>query len=338
MAEDIALLKSEYEQKKGLYEQLCRELKVQLVEILRQENITLAFPIETRVKSWESIHDKCTRNDITPISLREIADIAGLRIVLLFKPDLEKVCNILTENFAVLKVEDTQNRLSVDQFGYGSVHFELEPKEDWFSLPTLKALKGLQCEVQVRTASQHIWAASSHTLQYKRESDIPVPIRRGINRLAALLEMVDLEFERILFDRQQYVADLEKISVDEPLNSDIIKKILEDEFPPQNLDKSGEDYSELLEDLSAFNVTTAKSLRSILRKNRIKVMEAEANALKKIQTKGEKSGFTFSRDRISRGVFYTLVGLARTALEEEFGQAFRKHMKLRTSHPLEEIN
>ena len=331
MAKDLASLKPEYEQKKRLYEQLCHELKVQLVELLRQENITLAVPIETRVKSWQSIHDKCTRNDIIPSSLREMADTAGLRIVLLFKPDLDKVCKILAENFTVLKVEDTQNRLSVDQFGYGSVHFELEPKEDWLSLPTLKALKGLQCEVQVRTASQHIWAAASHTLQYKRESDIPVPIRRGINRLAALLEMVDLEFERFLVDRQQYVADLDKISEDEPLNSDIITKILQEEFPPQNVDESGDKYSDLLEDLKTFNVDTAKSLRNIIRKNRTKAMEAEATALKEIQTKGEKSGFAISPERISKGVFYTFVGLARQALAQEFGQAFRKYMQDRAA-------
>jgi ppGpp synthetase/RelA/SpoT-type nucleotidyltranferase len=60
-------------------------------------------------------------------------------------------------------------------------------------------------ELQLRTLAQHIWAVASHKLQYKREASVPVPIRRSINRVSALLEMVDLEFDRVLLEREQYV-------------------------------------------------------------------------------------------------------------------------------------
>lgn len=162
MKDDISILRSEYELKSSLYGKLCREIKAQLSELLHRQRIILALPIESRVKSWESISEKCQRRDITPAALAEIGDIAGLRIVLLFRRDQEKVCDIIREYFEVVGVEDTINRLSADQFGYGSVHFQIRLKAEWLVLPTLSELRGLQTEIQVRTASQHIWAEASH--------------------------------------------------------------------------------------------------------------------------------------------------------------------------------
>ncbi|MCH7572497.1 MAG: RelA/SpoT domain-containing protein, partial [Planctomycetes bacterium] len=154
---DLKALRDDYDQKRSLYESFCHEIKAQLVELLLQENITLVFPIEDRVKPWSSIVDKCQRNNLTPHTLRDINDIAGLRIIVLFQRDQEKACDIISNNFQVLSKENTADRLAEDQFGYGSVHFEIQPKEEWLSVPTLSKLEGLRAEIQVRTAAQHIW-------------------------------------------------------------------------------------------------------------------------------------------------------------------------------------
>jgi putative GTP pyrophosphokinase len=156
MSTNVDVLKAEYEQKESLYNKFCREMEVQLSELLRLNGIALAFPIEKRVKSWESISQKCERDNITPMTLREIGDIAGLRVIILFKRDQERVCEIIQQHFDVLEVEDTTNRLSADQFGYGSVHLQVRPKAEWLVLPTLSELQGLHAEIQVRTASQHV--------------------------------------------------------------------------------------------------------------------------------------------------------------------------------------
>jgi trimethylamine:corrinoid methyltransferase-like protein len=52
----------------------------------------------------------------------------------------------------------------------------------------------MHAEVHVRTVLQHAWAAISHSLQYKKEDDVPAALRRRLNRLAALLELADQEF------------------------------------------------------------------------------------------------------------------------------------------------
>jgi putative GTP pyrophosphokinase len=57
--------------------------------------------------------------------------------------------------------------------------------------------KDLFAEIQVRTVVQHAWATVSHSLQYKREADVPIPLRRRLARVSALLELADMEFSAI---------------------------------------------------------------------------------------------------------------------------------------------
>ena len=79
--------------------------------------------------------------------------------------------------------------------------------DDWLNVPTFREFKGLRAELQIRTLAQQLWAAASHKLQYKRESSVPYPIRRSIHRVAALLETVDLELERVLSERDPHLSN-----------------------------------------------------------------------------------------------------------------------------------
>jgi len=320
-------LELEYKEKHFLYNKFCSEIVKQLEEILSQANISTAFPIESREKSWTSICEKCERDKITPKNLDEIEDIAGVRVILLFIRDLDKTCGIIEENFKVLKKEDITERLEENKFGYSSIHYILTPPKGWFSLPSLKDLKGFKAEVQVRTASQHIWAAASHILQYKREKDVPIPLQRSINRAAALLETVDLEFERVLSERGLYIKTIEKVK-DEALNTDSLRKTLERLLPKENLflhDK----YSELLVDLGTFGVTKVKELEEIIKNSWDRVKEEEASLFLARKEEFEKNiPLTgTSKARIRKGVFYTHVGLTRVALRVEFGKQFEDYMR-----------
>jgi len=317
MKNDMSILKSEYDLKYSQYDKLCKEITTQLSELLRREHIILALPIESRVKSWESISQKCERDKIMPVNLGEIGDIAGLRIVLLFKRDQEKVREIVQQFFEVLEIEDTTERLSADQFGYGSIHFQVRPKAEWLVLPTLSELQGLQAEIQVRTASQHIWAEASHALQYKRESHVPKPLRRAINRVAALLETVDLEFERVLAERGTYIEQLDGFEADEPLNIDILEKVLAEELPPQN---RGEDegFGSLLDDLIACNINNVKSLRALLRKHHDAILSDDAAQTKEIIDDKDKKVYSpATHEAATKGFYYYHTGLARLALYKE---------------------
>lgn len=320
-------LELEYKEKSSLYDRFCSEVVKQLEELLSQANISTAFSIESRVKSWTSICEKCERHKLTPKNLDEIEDFAGVRLILLFIRDHDKTCDIIEKNFKVLKKEDVTERLEENKFGYSSIHYVITPPIGWFSLPSLKNLKGFKAEVQVRTASQHIWAAASHILQYKREKDVPIPLQRSINRVAALLETVDVEFERVLSKRGQYIKTIEKVE-DEVLNTDSLRKTLERLLPKENLDLF-ENYSELLVDLRNFRVTKVKELEEIIKNNWDRVKEEEASLFLARKEEFEKDIplIGTSKARIRKGVFYTHVGLTRVALKIEFGKKFKDYIR-----------
>ncbi len=137
------------------------------------------------------------------------------------------VNELIAEAFNVLRQYDTQERLREDQFSYASRHFVVKLPEEWLEVPTMAQLGELQAEIQVRTLAQHIWAEASQTLQYKQEQNVPPVVRRAIYRVSALLETVDLEFERVLDQRETYRSTVEASATDEALNVDLLEKALE---------------------------------------------------------------------------------------------------------------
>lgn len=317
-------LQDEYQSKCSLYGRFCFEITKQLVRLLEQYQIATAVPIHFRVKKFDSICQKSERYKTNFSSLDEVGDLAGVRIVLLFKRDIKKVCKVIEHTFKVIRKEDTHQRLGDNQFGYGSIHYDLKPPSSWFSLPTLSGLQGLRFELQVRTASQHIWAEVSHMLQYKQENDVPIPLRRSINRVAALLETVDDDFDHVLNERESYVKKIEKTAESRVLNTDLLRKTLERILPKQNYKVNDEPFAELLEELRFFKIDTVKSLESLISKNwdKVKKVEDDYVARKKKDLEDGKKIIGTSEERIRKGVYFCYVGLTRQTLAVEFGKAF----------------
>jgi ppGpp synthetase/RelA/SpoT-type nucleotidyltranferase len=197
-------LRAEYNAIRPLADRFAEIMREQLTYLLVDHRILLSFPVQTRVKEWKSIAEKIERLSLSLSAIRDLIDLIGLRLVLPFKRDIHKVCQLIPLHFTVHKQYDTQERLKEDQFAYSSIHFIIELPEPWLIVPTLKNLGGLRAEVQVRTTSQHVWAEASHIFQYKREKSVPRQIRRAIHRVSALLETVDHQFEEILKQGEAY--------------------------------------------------------------------------------------------------------------------------------------
>jgi ppGpp synthetase/RelA/SpoT-type nucleotidyltranferase len=289
----------------------------QLESLFAAQRVTLGVPMEGRVKSWDSISNKLERKSLELQRLEDLDDLVGVRIILLFLPDVARVDELLRATFNVLSTEDTATRLSESQFGYQSRHYVLKLPEQWLGIPSFAEFGDLKVEVQVRTLAQHIWAAASHKLQYKHEATVPPPLRRSIHRVSALLETIDLEFERLLKERAQYVGDeIAMLSPTEPLNVDLTVSILSELLPPQNR-KGDEDYAEFLTDLYHFRVSTVGDLRTLLNKHMAEVLSADRDRV--TQHDEDEDDTDTTAERIAAGVFYTHVGLGRQALRAEFG-------------------
>ncbi len=291
----------------------------QLQSLMEEANVTLAVPMESRVKQWQSIEDKLGRKMAAIEDIRLLTDLVGIRTILLFRTDLEQLDTIIKSNFQVLESEDTSERLGETQFGYQSLHYNIKLPTAWLAVPTMAEFEDLQAEIQVRTIAQHIWAAASHKLQYKDEASVPRPIRRTINRASALLETVDLEFERVLAERHKYKeVNVAQMLPSDVLNVELLKSILDSTFPAQNKDADGENYGELLENLSHLSVSTVSQLRNLLKEHYDTVMRDEFEAFERARDSEYHPGT--SDARIEAGVYFTHVGLARSALGVEFGE------------------
>lgn len=123
----------------------------------------------------------------------------------------------------------------------------------------------LLVELQVRTLAQHMWAATSHKLQYKREESVPLPLRRAIYRVSALLETVDLELDRVLTQRGAYVAsEVESPTLDAPLNIDLANLIAREVLPAANDSGDVDGFDEVLQELYEFGIKTGNHCENYL--------------------------------------------------------------------------
>lgn len=313
------LLKIQHLDNVNRAERLREAVVVQLSELLGSSELTLGVPIESRVKAWASIEGKLQRKKSEIENIFALQDFVGIRVILLFRSDLERAIELIRGTFEVVSSEDTATRLNESEFGYHSQHFVVRLPASWFSLPSLANLTDFVVELQVRTLAQHIWAAASHKLQYKQEAGVPPPLRRTINRISALLETVDLEFERVLDERRRYVAQTVSAPPEnEPLNVDILASLLTELLPAENK-KEEESYAALLSDLAALKVLTTQQLRHILMSHRKMVKKSD---LEQVKTHKEDLASEEPEvvQRLARGVFYAHVGLVREALRFEFGK------------------
>lgn len=329
---DIELLRVAYQDNVGRAERLREAVVTQLIELLKAHNVSLGVPLESRVKTWTSIEEKLQRKDRTVDSIYELQDLVGIRVIVLFRSDLDQAVQLVSDSFDVISSEDKSTQLSESEFGYQSRHLVVRLPKAWLSLPTLASLSDFHIELQLRTLAQHIWAAASHKLQYKQEAGVPPPLRRTINRVSALLETVDLEFERVLDERRAYASISSTAeALEGPLNVDSLAAVLTAVYPIKNK-RDEEPYASLMKDLTALGVQTPEDARRIFQKHLAAVLERDRERVVEALSEPDLIEQTNVSRRVASGVFYAHVGLAREALRKEFGvekaeEVFDQRMK-----------
>jgi putative GTP pyrophosphokinase len=125
----IIRLQQEYRDIHPVATHLAETLVNELRHLIRREGVSIAVPIEQRVKTWDSIEQKFARADrdgrhirFSGASLSDLSDLIGVRIIVLFQRDLAQVLKLLESAFRVIDTEDKGANRAVDQFGYSSVH------------------------------------------------------------------------------------------------------------------------------------------------------------------------------------------------------------------------
>jgi GTP pyrophosphokinase len=215
-----------YRAQRPLYERFTDELATLLDKLLRASGID-AVQIEYRTKEVDSFIEKIRRKgEKYDDPLREISDLSGLRIIVYYLEDVERVGALLHEEFALDGEHFNDARPTApDQFGYASVHYVLRLSDTRTRNAEWRMFTNMAAEVQIRTALQHAWAAIDHKLQYKRPQSkgLPSVLQRDLFRLSALLELADKEFSALrratAATQEQYSDRLEEGELSIPLDS-----------------------------------------------------------------------------------------------------------------------
>ena len=317
IVQKLQRLHDEYLQVEPLLSRFLSVLENELSYFVQNHNVTLGVPIESRIKSWNSIRNKIDSKKLELDSVLELDDLVGIRLIMLFKQDVEKMGCILKGELNVLDSEDTGSRLDEKQFGYQSMHYVISPPNAWSGVISNMEFIKLKAECQVRSLSQHIWAVASHKLQYKNESSVPTPLRRSIHRISAVLEIVDIEFDRLMSDRKSYREEMIANPNTKPLDTETLKVILENKWPSDNQSED-QDVEKLLQELRHFGINASDELEDMIDENFDDVMEMEKTLLASNPNSGNSPGPDLQKQEAS-GVYFTQVDLTRNAIRNKVG-------------------
>lgn len=198
-----------YSGSRGSYEDCLNYVENTVKNIIKSESINV-HEIIGRVKTVESLQGKVKRKNYS--NLAEITDLCGIRIITYFSDDVDRIAELISQEFEV-DVENTiDKRKSEDptKFGYVSLHYVVSLKEDNSSPILYRRFENIKLEIQIRTVMQHAWAEIEHDLGYKSKEDIPDQYRRQFSRLAGLIELADENFLQLKNNINNYEKEVRK--------------------------------------------------------------------------------------------------------------------------------
>lgn len=149
-------------------------------------NHKLAFEPQVRIKSWVSTVDKLVRLNTRFDNLNELQDLIGVRVVSILEKDLPEIEKTISRSFSIIK-KYTPDYISNKKSSAKHIIVKLKNPG---SRDTVIA------EIQIMTLSQFMFTKVSHQLQYKNVIKNKKEKNVGLNRLSALLDVVDSELDR----------------------------------------------------------------------------------------------------------------------------------------------
>lgn len=183
-----------------------------LVENVLGDAGVAVHSVTSRTKENDSLSKKVSKNPSKYGAISEITDVVGLRVIVHFSDDVDKVAEIIKREFAIddVNTADKRKELAPDSFGYMSLHHVVQLSEKRHTLTEYKRYSGMKCEIQIRTILQHAWAEIEHDLGYKSKFGITDEIKRRFSMLASLLELGDDQFMTVRDKISEYTVKATK--------------------------------------------------------------------------------------------------------------------------------
>jgi len=178
---------------RGKYEALGRIVADRMKSGIRA--IGLWCEASSRAKEPHSLIKKLLRKP--EHSYDSLSDKVGARCVIRYRGDMDRVVEVAKRLFVSGQVDSKAASLGTDHIGYLSIHVDVSLRADDVEAHTYE---GMHVELQIRTLAQHLWSEMSHDSVYKSDevfARLPDPVRRRVNLMAGIIEVADMEFDRL---------------------------------------------------------------------------------------------------------------------------------------------
>lgn len=157
-----------------IYSIAIREIETK-IEIMKDEfkifyNYDLIDHINTRIKTPESIIEKMKKRNLSlnyKEMIRNINDIAGIRIICPLKKDIFSIRNLIKKLPEINILTEKDYVTHPKESGYSSYHLIIE-----IPVTLSKNIVYVKVEIQIRTIAMDFWASLEHKMKYKPEEEI----------------------------------------------------------------------------------------------------------------------------------------------------------------------
>lgn len=166
---------------------------------LKSNSFELVEHISSRIKSEESMFEKCCRRGFEPNSysaLRLLTDAIGIRIICSFIDDIYTNVNNIREFEGCQIITEKDYIKNAKPNGYRSYHMIILAEEPWTDIDG-NFPGHFYVEIQLRTIAMDSWAALEHQLKYKKTISNSKLIESELKRCADEMASTDISMQTI---------------------------------------------------------------------------------------------------------------------------------------------
>ena len=176
-----------------IYSVGIKEIQTKL-EIIQNEfkifyDYNLIDHITTRIKSPESIKKKMEKKDLEFTyndMIKNINDIAGIRVICPLKKDIYSIRNLIEELPGIEIQKEKDYVVNPKKSGYSSYHMILN-----VPIALSKSIMYVKVEMQIRTMAMDFWASLEHTMKYKPKQELSKQASKELVSYAKIINKLD---------------------------------------------------------------------------------------------------------------------------------------------------
>lgn len=166
------------------------------IDILREDfqirhNYNPIEHITSRIKSPESLLNKMVKNKV-PLDIsvvkEKIQDVAGVRVVCAFIPDIYKLVEMLKNNTDFIVIKEKDYIKNPKESGYKGYHLIVKTP-----VYLTTGITEVVVEIQIRTMAMDFWASLEHKIKYKYNGYIPENVKEELLECSNFATNLDLK-------------------------------------------------------------------------------------------------------------------------------------------------